>query len=364
MAKVIHFITSLSRGGKERQLSTIVANTNFDKHPTSILYLYESKKTYINEYNLSNHSYRVEGKGYFRILINIHKFIKKEKPDIVFTWGNIESVLILLLNPFHRFKFINGSVRHGIRSKKISHFFRTLILHLSPFVVANSLAGLKANNLKRGMVLYNGISPKFIGKYNDNEKTARRETLIPITLGKFLFISVANMVPYKDYFSVLKALKELKNNDYNFYYLILGDGPLRSAIEKEIIHHGLEKNITILGNLENVNEYLRISDVFIHSSKGEGCSNAILEAMAAGLPVVATNTGGTSEILTQQNGLLFEYKNYTQLKKCLLVFIADDHTRKLAGQNSLRLIEKKYTIDRLINDYYNILNRVAEKNRY
>ncbi|MGM0613906.1 MAG: glycosyltransferase, partial [Bacteroidota bacterium] len=249
----------------------------------------------------------------------------------------------------------------GIRSNRFSHYFRTFILHLSPYIVANSHAGLKANNLKRGMVLYNGIAPKFIGKLSIKEKKTRRESMLPEANGKLLFVSVANLVPYKDYFSILEALKELNTEKVDFHYLILGDGPLRSEIEETIKQYGLNENITLLGNVENVHEYLKISDIFIHSSKGEGCSNAILEAMAAGLPIVASNTGGTSEIVDEKNGILFEYKIHGQIKNALLEFVNSMQRMEKAENYSLSFIQEKFTIERMMKEYYSFLNEIAKR---
>lgn len=358
--KIIHLISSLSRGGRERQVATIVANTDFEKYPTKIVYFNERKPNYVDEYDLKKYSIKIYSHRFLSRLKELSKIIRNEKPDVVYTWANLESLFILLLNPFHRFKFINGSIRHGIRSKKFSHYFRTLILHLSPSIVANSYAGLKANKLKRGMVLYNGIAPKFIGRINEREKETLRESMLPKANGKLLFISVANLVPYKDYFSILEALKDLDIEKVDFHYLILGDGSLRLEIEETIKQYGLNENITLLGNVENVHEYLQMSDIFIHSSKGEGCSNAVLEAMAAGLPIVASNTGGTSEIVYESNGLLFEYENVEQLKKGLLSFINEEQKRTEAEHNSLSLIKEKFTIERMMKDYYSFLNEIAK----
>ena len=262
-----------------------------EKYPSKIVYLNERNENYIDEYGLDDRLIKINSRQFLHRLFELHRLFKKEKPDIVYTWGNFESIFILILNPFHKFVFINGSIRHGVRSKKFWHYFRTFTLHLSSHIVANSYAGLKAENLKRGFVLYNGVDQKFIGMINQEKKKDKRKKMFNVDEKAILFISVANLVPYKDFFSVLYALKIIKDKGYNFYYLILGDGPLRKGIEQRVNEYGLSSNIKILGNVENVNEYLKIADVFIHSSKGEGCSNAILEAMFAGLFIIATDVG-------------------------------------------------------------------------
>lgn len=354
--KIKHIISSLSRGGRERQLAILVSNTNLEKYPTKIIYFNKKTNSYIDEYGLQDTAIQIKQKGKFKRFIELHKVLKSEKPDIVYTWGNGESISILLLKPFHCFKFINGSVRHGVRAKKFSHYFRTLILHLSKNIVANSKAGLKVNGLSKGELLYNGIENKFLEPLSN--RYSRRQELVNVAQEVPLIISVANLVPYKDYFTVLKALKMLKEDGFKFYYLILGDGPMRKEVDAKISHYGLNQSIRIFGNVENVTEFLKISDIFIHSSKGEGCSNAILEAMAAGLPIIATNTGGTLEIVTADNGFLFGYQSTNELYNHIKEFLTNPDKAKLMGRRSKEIIEKDFSITRLMEEYYRIIRKV------
>lgn len=353
--KIIHFISSLSRGGRERQLATIVANSDIQKYCSKIIYFNETQNSYIDEYALTDKLIQIKSKKRFGRLKELYCTIKNENPSIIWTWGNGESVSILLLKPLFKFKFINGSIRHGIRLKKFSHFFRTLILHLSRNVVSNSKVGLKTNNLNRGNVLYNGIDDKFLTPLKDRAK--KRQELTGISEDVPLIISVANLVPYKDYYSTISALKLVKEHRSDFYYLILGDGPLRENLETHIEKSGLKDHVRILGNVSNVDEYLKVSDIFIHSSRGEGCSNAILEAMAAGLYIIASDTGGTSEIIYKENSLLFPYKDFNSLANCLqsaLNYFEKNSQMRVVPSDYL----KKFSIRKMIMDFESIINSV------
>ena len=358
--KIIHVISSLSRGGRERQLASIVANTDQRKYPTKMIILNDTVNSYIDEYGLHQRIIKVKATKRFERILELHRILNKEKSDVVYTWGNIESVSVLLVKPLHRFRFINGSIRHGIRSSKTSHYFRTMILHMSRNIVANSYAGLRANNLRRGNVLYNGIEDKFIGSNTIPEHKQKQKLGLPVAPDTVVFISIANLVPYKDYFSVLHAMKKLKDEGYCFYYIILGDGPMREEIEKCIEQYNLIENVSIVGNVENVHEYLRISDIFIHSSKGEGCSNAVLEAMASGLPVIASRTGGTPEIVSEENGFLFEYKNVTEIKNNLSFCIKNRDRCREFGNKSITTIRERFSIQAMMSNYYTILNIVYD----
>lgn len=356
--KTLHFITSLARGGRERQLATIVANTDPKLFPTKILFLNSSDDSYINEYGLAEYTIQIKSKRRYARLKEIHHIITNEKPDVIYAWGNGEAMSILLLKYFHNFQFINGSIRHGIRSKKASHYLRSIILHLSKNVIANSKAGLRANNLNKGKVIYNGVDEKFILPLAGRMK--RKKELTGISNKTPILISVANLTPYKDYFSVLKALKLLKESNHSFIYIIIGKGPLQEQITTKAKEYGLNKCVRIVNNTENVADYLKISDVFIHSSKGEGCSNAILEAMAAGLPIIASNTGGTPELINDNNGFLFDYKDHNQIFKRLDKCLTNSSNCTRMGLISKDIIKEKFTVKSMMSNYYSIITEVVK----
>jgi glycosyltransferase involved in cell wall biosynthesis len=188
--------------------------------------------------------------------------------------------------------------------------------------MANSHAGLKANNLKTGkhtFVLYNGIENKFNNQLAQDKIYIKRTKMIPGYLQTHgtIYISVANLVPYKDYSTVLKALNKLSDQK-SFYYFIIGDGPMHEEILRTIKEFGLEKRVILTGKIENVSDYLFISDIMIHSSHGEGISNAILEGMYSGLPIIATNVGGVPETVFPGSSLIFPFKDDKALLGSLL----------------------------------------------
>jgi len=356
--KILHVISSLARGGRERQLSTIYKYTKKDIYPTKIIYFNIFKDNYINEFKMEQDLIHIKSNSFIKRLIEIQKTINSFKPDIVYTWGNLESLFILILSKFNKFKFINGSIRHGIRLKKKSHFYRMIILHLSPNIVANSKAGLKANNIKHGYVLYNGIDERFDLECDETEKKRKQKSILGRIFDFPVICSVANLVPYKDYYTVLNVLKVIKEKGFQFFYIIIGDGPLKKDIETKIKKYQLENNVIIVGGISNVEDYLSISDIFIHSSKGEGCSNAILEAMYMRLPIIATNTGGTSEIVDKKNSLLFEYGDLNMLNKHLTNLLTDKKLINKMSKASYRIVKEKFTIDKMIGNYESYINHL------
>ena len=316
--KILFTTDSIQRGGKERQMFLLCKSLIGDGHRVDILALKYQSPNFIAEYGFPEKQLFINKEnGKLSIYRFMREIYRKTEYDIVFAWDLKTALIGLLSYRRFRFIFINGCIQHGIRLFKLSFYFRSLVCMLSPYVVANSLAGLKANNLRPGsrrFVLHNGIENKFLRTMDGESRRKSRCELIPgykDRPGK-IFISVANMVPFKDFLTVFNALKSLKEC-YSFYYLILGDGPFRERTESQIEEAGLNSNVVMLGHRENVRDFLGISDCFIHSSRGEGISNAIVEAMYAGLPVVATRVGGIPETVFPGYSALFEYRNDRQL---------------------------------------------------
>ena len=357
--KVVHIISSLSRGGRERQLATIYKYSEKRKVDMKIACFNRTDNSYIGEYNMGGDVIFLNAQTNFGRFFELRRIVKAQQISIVWTWGSIESTLGILLSLFGRVKHINGSVRHGIVLSNFSHTWRKMMLHLSRNIVSNSLAGLQANSLKRGYVMYNGLDKQFILPHEADLKETKKK--LGIGDNTICLLSVANLVPYKDYKTILRALYQVKQSGTSFHYFIIGEGPDRLSIESLIKEINLTNDVTLLGRQSDVKHFLQFADIFIHSSRGEGCSNAILEAMAAGLPVVASDTGGTSEIIDDTVGRLFEYKNAVQLTLRLNELIQSAEIRKTLCLNSVAKVKFAFSIERMMHDYYSILESVNKQ---
>ena len=346
-------ISSLNRGGRERQLATIYKFSDKEKVNTKIVCLSKTSNSYIEEYGMSNDVIFLSSKSFLKRFAEIRRVVFENNIKIVWSWGGKEATYGVLISLTTSAIHINGSIRHGIVRFKKQQLWRLFVLHLSKNIVANSYAGLKANKLSRGSVLYNGIDNKFFIKPIKKPSEVRKE--FGIGEDVILLVSVANLVPYKDYSTVLKALSILKTNGTSFYYLAIGEGLERKRIEGLVESLDLSHYVSFPGNRTDVKDILYSSDIFVHSSLGEGCSNVILEAMSAGLPVIATDTGGTNEVVDSTNGRLFEFQNVEQLVKHIIEIICNKSLRENLAINSKRKAIDNFSIERMISNYYKII---------
>jgi glycosyltransferase involved in cell wall biosynthesis len=320
--KILFTVDSLHRGGKERQLCILASELIKQNYSITILSKFNGEVNYINEYGLENYIINFSDGNLFCSFLKFCKEISKNNPDLVVSWDNQTAYFSIILKFLYKYSFINASLRHGIRLFKISHLIRSFGYMLSPYIIANSYEGLKTNNLKlnqKNIVIHNGIDKSAFYPLSLQEiQLKRKKILFNYQFQQdIIYISVGNFTPFKDYETTLKALSLIKLHK-SFYFLIIGDGPGRNDLKNLVTHLNLNDNVLFLGKIEDVYTYLKISDVFIHSSRGEGLSNAILEAMFAGLPIIATDVGGTSELVYSGSSYLFNYKDSMSLAQILL----------------------------------------------
>jgi len=158
---------------------------------------------------------------------------------------------------------------------------------------------------------------------------------------------------------LLESMAKLIKGFENILLIILGDGPLGIDLKKKSQTMGIEKNIKFFGFVDNIHEYLAVADVFAFPSFQEGLPNAVLEAMACGLPVVSTKIGGVVDVIEDgENGLLVEPGNADQLSDAIKRLIIDTEYASKLGRNALKTIRENYDINGIATKYIDLYSRL------
>jgi glycosyltransferase involved in cell wall biosynthesis len=134
--------------------------------------------------------------------------------------------------------------------------------------------------------------------------------------------------------------------------LILGDGPERDDLVRRAAARDVSEAVLFAGYRADVRALLPACDVYVNSSISEGISLTILEAMAAELPVIATNVGGTPEVVRDgANGVLVTARDRDALARAMLALAHEDSRRRRLAANGRAIVEARFTLDRMIDDY-------------
>jgi len=175
----------------------------------------------------------------------------------------------------------------------------------------------------------------------------------------FTWTIVGNLQEQKDHHTLLKALSQLSRDKYDINMVIVGEGKLRHDLESLSNKLNITDIVSFEGRVESVPEYLSVSDAFVLSSRWEGFGLVVAEAMACELPVVATNTGGPSEIIDDgKTGFLAERGSPKDLaEKMQTVMDLSPEERDAFGKRGRQRIKNNYSIEQTVSDWINIYEK-------
>lgn len=163
---------------------------------------------------------------------------------------------------------------------------------------------------------------------------------------------VARLYPEKNHRLLLEAFAQVVARLPHARLLIAGDGTERQSIEQDIARLQLDQHVRLLGVRRDVARILAASDLFVLCSDREGLPIAVLEAMAAARPVVATAVGDLPLVVKDQiNGLLVPPKNSAALAQALLTIFTDDPRARAMGRKGRRMVEENYAMDGMIRQH-------------
>jgi glycosyltransferase involved in cell wall biosynthesis len=227
-----------------------------------------------------------------------------------------------------------------------------MIYRLSTHVIVNS------SSVRDLLVQRDGLPPEKIRVLHnavdvDRFATAQRdrEHLFPGTGPRSRLIAVvANMYSrVKGHTYLISAASTVCQDIPEAVFVLIGDGKERRNLEQQVRQAGLEKNFLFLGSRSDVPELLACCDLFVLPSEAEALPNALLEAMATGLPVVGTRVGGIPEIITDGvNGLLVPTKNPPALAEAILRILQNPGFAKQLSQAGQEMVRTHFGFDRLL----------------
>jgi glycosyltransferase involved in cell wall biosynthesis len=221
-------------------------------------------------------------------------------------------------------------------------------------VVANSTAAgdqLRREGIPAGKIrtIANGVD---LAAYRPVSERARIRRVV----------TVANLRPEKGYDTLLAAASTIAGHHPDSEFWIVGDGPLRTALERDAAARGLGSRVTFWGQRNDVPALLAASDLFVLASRSEACPNSVIEAMAAGLPIVATRVGGVPELIEpDRSGLLVDADDPAALGRAVLDLVERPSFARALGQTARQQVERRFSFDRMIAGFEELYRSELDK---
>ena len=210
------------------------------------------------------------------------------------------------------------------------------------------------------MVIPNGIDTT---RFTPGPRNEALLDLLPEGFGGKILISVGRLTEAKDQFTLISAIEILKKQGRNIYLVLVGDGEMRKPLETEIVNKKLTDCVNLVGSRSDIHQLLPGSDAFVLSSKREGFPMSILEAMASGLPVIATRVGGVPEAIQDgMNGILIPSEDAVSLANAICR-VLDDHKLAASLGGMARLtIEENYSLPAVTKAYEKVYLSLFQRN--
>jgi len=166
---------------------------------------------------------------------------------------------------------------------------------------------------------------------------------------------------YKNHSGFLRIASQIHQQMPDIEFLLVGDGPLRPELEKRAQDLGLGNHVIFLGDRSDIPRVLASIDVAVLTSDSESLSNVILEAMAAGLPVVAYRVGGNGELVSQERGILIPAGDEEAFAAAVLRLLASSTMRLQLGQNGRKFAQETSSLERILDRYEACYQTLLEK---
>lgn len=342
--KIAICVPTTSLGGAETMAAQLAKALNKDLFDVSFITNHSLSKTRVldivtSDSNIKIYSLNEDAGMSLRARKKMMRILKQIKPDVIHTHlHSYPYVMIYAIK--HHIPIIHTMHNMPIfESKKLGRIIlKFLFKH--KFAIPVGISNIISEQIKElyHVPSYTIYNPVDVSKF-DIKKDKQKQ---------FTFITIGRMSEQKNQQLLFKSFRILVNNYKNVKLIFVGDGVLKDDLLKLTNDLKLNDYIEYVGNVNDVENYLKIADAFVLSSIYEGLPMTILEAMAASLPIISTNVGGVKDIVTN-NGILVKVDE-NDLAKAMLSLIENEKLCNEFKNNSYENA-KNYDLSKIVKEY-------------
>lgn len=370
---VVHVIHRLATGGMENGLINLINRTPPGRYRHAVVCLTEagSFADRITRENVPVVSLNRRQGHSFSLYLRLWSVLRRLRPKIVHTRN-----LAALEGQVPAF-FLPGVRRvHGEHGRDVFDLYGTnrkynlLRRAIRPLVqryvavsrdLASWLVTTVGADAARVQQIYNGVAQDmFHPRQGDRPDLAPRgfvprDAIVVGTVGRLAEVKDQTTL-VQGFAAVLRSKPELRSR---LRLVIVGDGPMRPELDARIGNEGVAGLVWLAGDRDDVPDLLRMMDLFVLPSLGEGISNTLLEAMASSLPLIATRVGGNPELVDEgNNGILVPPKDSTALARAIGDYVSDEALMRRHGQAGRLMVAVRFDWDLCVASYLQIYDEL------
>lgn len=371
--KVLFVIDTLEIGGAEQSL---LANTNrFKSIEPIICHIYKGDKLKHKfiENGIKVYSLNIDNKYNFVKAYNaLKKVVETEKPQMIVGYITMTEIIARLVGRSNGIPvvgtFINDLYASDYnkhlswRSKQLVNLFKLLnklTSRICTGFIANSQAIKEANSKHLNLSL---DKIKVINRGRDSHFILKRDFKHFNQDQPIRFLNVSRLFPVKGHKELITGFEKVAHQFPNSTLHIVGDGPARTDLQQLITEKKLDKNVFLLGSRNDVPKLMCEYDCFVFPSFMEGFSGSVVEAMFAGLPILASDIGPNKEAIQHmETGYLFQTGSIPEIEKAMLWFIQNrSHANQLAEQ-AYKYAKSNFELDDIVDQFEQYLITASTK---
>ena len=363
----------LAPGGSERFLQNLATRLPADAYRITLVQLHEQQmpgnhgrhlltQPHLRMMSLPVHA--VYDRTGLRAWRELSAMLRSERFDVVQSQHEKADVLNALMPRLPGTVYISNRRDMGFKkSPKLQHAFRWLNPRFDTVVaparqILSGLAQCERLDPLRMTWIPNGVDTRYYAPATLQRRLDARSVL-GLDADAIVFGCVARITPVKRHVDLLDAFAEVRRNVPQARLLLVGDGPGLPDIQAKIAELGLGEDVHLLSFRDDVADLLPAMDALVLCSSSEGMSNAILEAMACGLPVVATAVGGNLHLVQhEQTGLLVPPLDPISLAASLQWLAQSPLARKRMGLAARTRIEREFSLDAMVLAFDRLYRRL------
>jgi glycosyltransferase involved in cell wall biosynthesis len=362
--RTVFMLSSMPVGGAETLLLNMIRRFRPDRIVPSIACTKESGplgELLAKEFPVSSHWLR--SKYDFSIVPRLASHFRKEHIDAVITvgagdkmfWGRLAAALArvpVVCSALHSTGWPDG----------VGHLNRWLTPWTDRFIAVAKSHGAFLRDWERFpdskvIVVHNGVDTDRFRPDCVARTSVREELRLPESSS--LIGIVAALRPEKNHSLFLQTAHSIRQRFPSTYFLIIGDGPERQAIEKQIVDLSLHDSVFLLGSRDDTPRLVASLDVFALTSHNEASPVSILEAMSCGVPVVSTRVGSVSEsVLDDWNGYTVDPGDATSFTDRLATLLDHPELASTLGSNGRDHVLSRYSLDTMVRGYEELIASV------
>lgn len=356
--KVAIVVPVFTTGGAENMAAQLAVNLDRSQVEVEVISMYP-RQGHVYEKKVENagipiHYMDKQGHASLGAMVRLWRLLSEMKPDVVHT-HIYASFYVIPWVLFHRAKQV-----HTIHTQPGRDFPKALgaLLGWMTRIGKMVLVAVSEKNAELAKDYYNAPDSRifFVNNPVDLSRFYRARDR---EKAEFVCISVGRLDPNKNQILAVRAMPEVLRKVSNARLVLLGDGEMRESLEQEASALGIGDAVKFAGNQTKPEDYLAKADVYLLTSHMEGLPLSVLEGMAAGLPVIATNVGGMPDIV-KDNGVLIADDDLQALTREMIRFAEDPVLREQCGEASRKLV-KAYDAKACAQAYLKIYRDISRK---